>query len=141
MTERVWNQCTECDTVFVELAKSDTFSDPDVDESIECGCGRRYNVEKFEGGAALVRIMSDEDRNAFVRDAVLDSITDVDGIPHSHAVLVSAVKVPEGMLSCVTIVTPDDRPVPLANMHTRAATVLVVLRARGDIDDWSLVIK
>ena len=58
------------------------------------------------------------------------------------AVLVSAVKVPEGALSCVTIVSPPDgSPIDLANTHTRAATVLVVLVARGDIDEWSLVIR
>lgn len=133
MTERVWNQCVDCDSV-IGIADED-----EGVTAVECDCGRRYTVEKFEGGAALVRIMSDEDRNVLVRDTVLDAITE--GSTHGdHHVLVSAVKIAEGVLSCVTIVSPLRSAVELANMHTRAATVLVIMRARGDIDDWSLLI-
>lgn len=139
-TPRVWNQCGDCDAVFEQLAALG----PEVDRyRVECECGRAYTVQKFDGGFALVSVMTQEERNEVVHSNILGAIREVFAVPGDLRVFVNSLTVERLSLVCVTILLPTRLSSPqgdieIANLHLRAATVLAVNEV---FDEWSLVIK
>lgn len=140
---RPWNICVDCGTVFDKLyLDHDEYDEEPEQTEVECGCGRRYEVEKYEGGKTLVRVMTVEERNEQIYDNLRAALEDV--TPTSDPVImVNSLNVNGLSLCCVTIRLRNlsnlaQSEIEVANVHLRAATVLAVQEI---FDEWSLVIR